>query len=63
MTFAQPLPIDDALPPLAAALAARNVAVLFAPPGAGKTTRVSLVLAREPWSAGKKIIVLAPILE
>jgi ATP-dependent helicase HrpB len=60
MTFAEPLPIDDVLPQLAAALAARNVAVLVAPPGAGKTTRVPLVLAREPWTAGKKIIVLEP---
>jgi ATP-dependent RNA helicase HrpB len=60
MTFDEPLPIDVALPQLAAALAARNVAVLVAPPGAGKTTRVPLVLMREPWAAGKKIIVLEP---
>src|SRR5437899_2960601 len=60
MTFAEPLPIDAALPQLIAALCARNVAVLVAPPGAGKTTRVPLVLAREPWVADKKIIVLEP---
>jgi ATP-dependent RNA helicase HrpB len=60
MTFAEPLPIDAALPQVAAALAARNVAVLVAPPGAGKTTRVPLVLAREPWAEGKKLIVLEP---
>jgi len=60
MTFTEPLPIDAALPQLAAALAVRNVAVLVASPGAGKTTRVPLVLAREPWAAGKKIIVLEP---
>jgi ATP-dependent helicase HrpB len=60
MTFADPLPIDAALPQLAAALAGSNVAVLVAPPGAGKTTRVPLVLAHEPWAAGKKIIVLEP---
>jgi len=60
MTFDEPLPIDVALPQLVGALAARNVAVLVAPPGAGKTTRVPLVLAREPWAAGKKIIVLEP---
>src|SRR5437899_6566119 len=60
MTFAEPLPIDAALPQLAATLAARNAAVLVAPPGAGKTTRVPLVLMREPWVAGKKIIVLEP---
>src|SRR5260370_1802453 len=60
MEFDQPLPIDAVLPELTAALAARNVAVLVAPPGAGKSTRVPLVLAREPWASGKKIIVLEP---
>src|SRR5882724_3850086 len=53
------LPIDEALPALTAALRARNVAVLVAPPGAGKTTRVPLVLKGEPWAAGK-ILVLEP---
>ena len=38
------LPIDAALPRLLAALAQRNAAVLVAPPGAGKTTRVPLAL-------------------
>ena len=44
-----PLPIDAALPDLTAALRTGNSAVLVAPPGAGKTTRVPLVLAAEPW--------------
>lgn len=35
-----PLPIDPVLPELGRALAARGAAVLEAPPGAGKTTRV-----------------------
>src|SRR5690349_12775250 len=35
-----PLPIDDALPQLLATLHASASAVLVAPPGAGKTTRV-----------------------
>jgi ATP-dependent helicase HrpB len=56
----QALPIDAALPELSAALRAAAAAVLVAPPGAGKTTRVPLVLAREPWAAGKKILVLEP---
>jgi ATP-dependent helicase HrpB len=60
MQFEQALPIDAVLPELTAALAARNVAVLVAPPGAGKSTRVPLVLAREPWARGKKIIMLEP---
>src|SRR6266700_825371 len=53
------LPIDEALPALTAALRARNVAVLVAPPGAGKTTRVPLVLKDAPWTTGK-ILVLEP---
>src|SRR5579863_3117313 len=60
MEFDQPLPIDAVLPELTAALSARNVAVLVAPPGAGKSTRVPLVLAQEPWARGRKIIVLEP---
>ena len=59
-TFGSSLPIDEALPALTAALRAREAAVLVAPPGAGKTTRVPLVLMDEPWAAGKKIIVLEP---
>ena len=58
--FDTPLPIDEALPRLTAALAASNCAVLVAPPGAGKTTRVPLVLVEEPWAKDKKILVLEP---
>src|ERR1700750_161409 len=57
---AKALPIDAALPELPGALRAHDAAVLVAPPGAGKTTRVPLVLAGEAWAAGKKILVLAP---
>ena len=60
VSFTPPLPIDAALPELTAALAQRTAAVLVAPPGAGKTTRVPLVLVREPWAQDKKIIVLEP---
>jgi ATP-dependent helicase HrpB len=60
MPFHPPLPIDAALPELTAALRARHAVVLVAPPGAGKTTRVPLVLAREPWAQGRKVIVLEP---
>jgi ATP-dependent RNA helicase HrpB len=56
----EPLPIDPALPELTRALRAGNAAVLVAPPGAGKTTRVPLVLAAEPWVQGKKLLVLEP---
>ncbi|MDI3470133.1 MAG: ATP-dependent helicase HrpB [Pseudolabrys sp.] len=54
------LPIDEALAPLTTALAANACAVLVAPPGAGKTTRVPLVLADEPWAKDRKILVLEP---
>jgi ATP-dependent helicase HrpB len=53
------LPIETALPELRAALAAGN-AVLEAPPGAGKTTRVPLDLLEAPWLAGRKLMMLEP---
>jgi ATP-dependent RNA helicase HrpB len=59
-TFATPLPIDAALPQLTAALRENNTAVLVAPPGAGKTTRVPLVLLDETWAKDKKVLVLEP---
>ena len=58
--FAEPLPIDEALAPLAAALASASCAVLIAPPGAGKTTRVPLALDGAPWLDGGRILVLEP---
>src|SRR5208337_2275173 len=58
--FAEPLPIDDALGPLKAALAESACAVLVAPPGAGKTTRAPLALLDEPWAKGKRLLLLEP---
>ena len=55
-----PLPIDAVLPELTATLRRHNAAVLVAPPGAGKTTRVPLILAGEPWAEGRRILVLEP---
>jgi ATP-dependent helicase HrpB len=59
-SFDTPLPIDAVLDELARTLAAGNAAVLVAPPGAGKTTRVPLALLNAPWAANKKIIMLEP---
>jgi ATP-dependent helicase HrpB len=55
-----PLPIDDALPGLLAALQAGPFAVLVAPPGAGKTSRVPLALLQAAWRGDGRIIVLEP---
>jgi ATP-dependent helicase HrpB len=59
-SFDPPLPIDVVLDDLSRTLEAHTAAVLVAPPGAGKTTRVPLALLDAPWAAGKKIIVLEP---
>ncbi len=56
----EPLPIEHVLPALCEALGAGNGAVLLAPPGAGKTTRVPLALLAEPWLAGRRIVMLEP---
>ncbi len=59
-SFDAPLPIDAVLDELSDTLEKANAAVLVAPPGAGKTTRVPLALLDAPWAKGKKIIVLEP---
>ena len=58
--FPTPLPIDAVLAELAQTLARQPTAVLVAPPGAGKTTRVPLALLDQPWVGNGKIIVLEP---
>lgn len=60
LSFDTPLPIDAVLDDLSRTLEAHHAAVLVAPPGAGKTTRVPLALLDAPWAKGKKIIVLEP---
>ncbi len=57
---ATPLPIDDVLGQIRETLRRSARAVLVAPPGAGKTTRVPLALLDEPWAAGGTIILLEP---
>ena len=53
------LPIDIILPDLVAALGRHGRAVLQAPPGAGKTTRVPLAMLKAGLTTGK-IILLEP---
>jgi len=59
-SFDTPLPIDAVLDELTRTLAGHAAAVLVAPPGAGKTTRVPLALLDAPWVGTRKIIVLEP---
>ncbi len=54
-----PLPIDDAIPALLDALRSNRRAVLQAPPGAGKTTRVPLEMLHADLCKGK-ILMLEP---
>ena len=60
MQFATPLPIDAVLDDIGRVLVERGIAVLVAPPGAGKTTRVPLALMDAAWTAAGKILVLEP---
>jgi ATP-dependent helicase HrpB len=55
-----PLPIESVLPELTAALRASQSVALSAPPGAGKTSRVPLVLLEEQWMQGRRLIMLEP---
>ncbi|MDF0602228.1 ATP-dependent helicase HrpB [Psychromarinibacter sp. C21-152] len=54
------LPIDAALPELTRALRAAGRAVLQAPPGAGKTTRVPLAMLEAGLPAAGRIVMLEP---
>jgi ATP-dependent helicase HrpB len=60
MKFDTALPIDAVLDELRTAMAVGASAVLVAPPGADKTTRVPLALMDEAWLQGRKILVLEP---
>lgn len=55
-----PLPVDEVLPQVLAALEAHGTAVLVAAPGAGKTTRVPPALLSAAWRGDRTILVLEP---
>jgi ATP-dependent helicase HrpB len=54
------LPVMDAVPAVRDALALGRAAVLVAPPGAGKTTAVPLMLLHSEWLGGSRILLLEP---
>ncbi|MCE9566077.1 MAG: ATP-dependent helicase HrpB [Planctomycetes bacterium] len=56
----EPLPIDDALPDLLAAMRTRGAVVLRAPTGAGKTTRVPPALVESGLASDGLVIMLEP---
>jgi ATP-dependent helicase HrpB len=53
------LPIDEVLPDLLTAIRNATRALLIAPPGAGKTTRVAPALLDQPWCRGE-VLLLVP---
>ncbi len=55
-----PLPVDDVIPEICAALLRAPVVILEAPPGAGKTTRVPPALLSEKWLENRAIVMLEP---
>jgi ATP-dependent helicase HrpB len=54
------LPIKEALPALTGALMEHRGVLLEAPPGAGKSTIVPIVLLQNPWLDGQRILMLEP---
>lgn len=54
------LPVDAILPELQCCLSEQGGAVLEAPPGAGKSTRVPLALLEAAWRGDRRILVLEP---
>jgi ATP-dependent helicase HrpB len=58
--FTIPLPIDEALPALLAGLRGGSNAVLLAPTGAGKTTRVPPALLAAGIAGERRIVMLEP---
>ncbi len=55
------LPVETILDELNDALCTSGTAVLQAPPGSGKTTRVPLALLDKTWLKGQSILMLEPL--
>ncbi|MBC7383369.1 MAG: ATP-dependent helicase HrpB [Bacteroidia bacterium] len=54
------LPVIEIIPQVIEHLSRHNTLIVHAPPGAGKSTILPLVLINQPWLQGKKIIMLEP---
>lgn len=54
------LPVSEVIEPLRTALRDHKNALLIAPPGAGKTTAIPLLLLHESWLHNKRIVMLEP---
>jgi ATP-dependent helicase HrpB len=52
--------VESVLDEVKTALAEASCAVLQAPPGAGKTTRIPPALMKAPWLSGRRIVMLEP---
>lgn len=53
-------PVDEVLEQVCQVLGTEGAAVLVAPPGAGKTTRVPPALLDQAWLAGRRLLMLEP---
>ena len=53
-------PVQEIVPQLKQQLAQHPIVILQAPPGAGKSTILPLMLLDEPWLKGQKMIMLEP---
>ena len=51
-------PVQKVIGELSRTLEHNSIAILQAPPGAGKSTVVPLLLLDEPWLQAKKIVML-----
>lgn len=54
------LPVAEIVPEVQKTLANESTLIIAAPPGAGKSTLMPLVLFEETWLQGKKVIMLEP---